>query len=186
MAGSSGGVGVGIPPWRTVLAGILQRGRGSPETRYLQLANVDSEGRARNRTVVFRGFGPNSEILILSDTRSGKYAQLTRDPRAELCWYFPVTREQFRLDVLIHCYAESAPAPWAALRQRLWEERGARGQAEWVGAVADVSLPNPVPAFLLLVATVRAADHLELRPKPQLRTLHQFGAQGWSRQEIAP
>jgi pyridoxamine 5'-phosphate oxidase len=159
-----------LPPWRAPLTAALHRGRSAPESRYLQLATVSRDGRARNRTVVFRGFGPASEILIFTDRRSAKFEEITHDPRAELCWYLPKTREQFRLLLRCELWGEQTGGSWATLRERAWQDRGARGQAEWLGAIPDAPVPVAPPEFILLSGTVVAAELLELRPDPQRRT----------------
>ena len=162
-----------------MLTAALQRGRTKPETRYLQLATLGLDGRVRNRSVVFRGFGPDSELLVLTDARSAKVDELAADPRAEVCWYLPVTREQFRLEVEVDCFAEGAPPAWAQLRQDLWEARGATGQAEWLGAIPDAPVPLAVDVFVLLACRVSAADHLELRPKPQQHSRYRLLDERW-------
>ena len=177
---AASGVPGTLPPWRTALTAALQRGRTKHETRYLQLATLGLDGRARNRSVVFRGFGPASEVLILTDARSTKIAELAREPQAEICWYLPVTREQFRLEVTVGCHGADAADGWAALRQQLWEARGARGQADWLGAVPDAPVALAVPEFVLLACTVSAVDHLELRPTPQEHRRYLRSVAGWT------
>ncbi len=58
------------------------------------------------RTVVFRGFyappAPRAglaavHLRIVTDARSGKVADAARNDGAEAAWYFPVTREQWRV-----------------------------------------------------------------------------------------
>ena len=166
-----------------MLTAALQRGRTKPETRYLQLATLGLDGRVRNRSVVFRGFGPESELLVLTDARSRKCSELAADPRAEVCWYLPVTREQFRLEVEVDRFAAGAPPAWAKLRQDLWEARGAQGQAEWLGAIPAAPVPLAVEAFVLLACRVSTVDHLELRPRPQQHSRYRRCDQGW---EITP
>jgi hypothetical protein len=120
--------------------------------------------------VVFRGFGPHSEILVFTDLRSAKCIELARQPRAEICWYLPKTREQFRLNLHIVQHGADAVGTWATLRERSWHERGAHGQAEWLGAMPDSPLPEPVREFILIAGRVDGVEHLELRQTPQRRT----------------
>ena len=84
--------------WRASLVLALYRNRHVAQARYLQLATVRADGRPANRTVVFRGFlGDSERITVVTDIRSAKVRELDGAPWAEACWYFPMTREQFRL-----------------------------------------------------------------------------------------
>lgn len=168
-----------LPPWRPALDAALQRGDGVAASRYLQLATLGGDGRPRNRTVVFRGFGPDSTLLVLSDTRSRKAGELAHCAQAALAWYFPVTREQFRLEVVISLHGADSTPPWSTLRQQLWAERGARGQAEWLDRIPSQALPTPVEAFLLLVCRAHRVEHLELDCAPHRETRHEATPAGW-------
>ena len=84
--------------WRPCLTLALHRNRRSAQARYAQLATIREDGRPANRTVVFRGFVEETDLLIFTaDDRSRKVEQVERAPWAEACWYFPDSREQFRL-----------------------------------------------------------------------------------------
>jgi hypothetical protein len=49
--------------------------------------------------VCFRGFlDDGNQVTFCTDSRSEKIPQMTENPCAHVCWYFPNTREQFRLD----------------------------------------------------------------------------------------
>ncbi|NET50524.1 MAG: pyridoxamine 5'-phosphate oxidase, partial [Merismopedia sp. SIO2A8] len=91
-------------PWRSPLARALHRNRSLPNARYVQLATVRPDGTPANRTVVFRGFvAGRDELQMVSDRRSEKVHHIQHQERhhksamGEICWYFPKTREQFRL-----------------------------------------------------------------------------------------
>ena len=65
----------------------------------MQLATVSADGKPRVRTVVFRGFNALNNLEFITDARSEKVGQImSTSPAAELCWWFPVTREQFRVE----------------------------------------------------------------------------------------
>src|SRR5262245_34049242 len=86
------------PPWREALDEALGAHAGEPSARYAQLATVRPDGRPANRTVVVRGLlDPGGRPVVTTDARSAKAGDLAERPWAELCWYFPGTREQFRL-----------------------------------------------------------------------------------------
>lgn len=177
---------VAQPPWRAPLALALTQGAQVRETHYLQLATVDAEGQPRNRTVVFRGFGPDSEVLLLTDRRSAKWGEMRREPRGELAWYLPVTREQFRLTVQLTALGDGCSEPWAGIRQQLWDERGPQGQGDWLDAVPQAALPAPVADFILLVCQVVAADHLDLRPARQRQQRYRRCGQDWRSESLSP
>lgn len=154
------------PPWRARIEQALTVGADLPASRYLQLATLGLDGAPRNRTVVFRGFGPGHSLLLLTHRGSSKCAELKRAPRAELAWYLPCTREQFRLAVTAACHGADAPREWQQLRRQLWTARGAAGQVEWLGMLPARPLAEPVDDFVLLDCQVHAVDHLELACDP--------------------
>jgi hypothetical protein len=51
----------------------------------------------RVRTLVIRGWGGPAELVLLTDSRSSKSAELQAEPGVELCWLLPKARSQFRL-----------------------------------------------------------------------------------------
>ena len=65
--------------------------------RWLQLASVADDGTPRVRTLVFRGWKDDDQLLLFSDGRSSKILELTHQPEVELCWLFPKAKQQFRL-----------------------------------------------------------------------------------------
>ncbi|MDE3010157.1 MAG: pyridoxamine 5'-phosphate oxidase family protein [Pseudomonadota bacterium] len=154
------------PPWRERIEQALMAGADVPASRYLQLATLGLDGAPRNRTVVFRGFGPAHALLLLTHRASGKCAELAHLPRAELAWYLPCTREQFRLAVTAQCHGADAPGEWQQLRRQLWRARGAAGQAEWLSLRPAQALTEPVDDFVLVGCQVHAVDHLELACDP--------------------
>ncbi|RMF69155.1 MAG: pyridoxamine 5'-phosphate oxidase, partial [Cyanobacteria bacterium J069] len=87
-----------MAPWRSPLSRALHLNRIFAYARYVQLATVRPDGRPANRTVVFRGFlDPTNQLKFITDTRSAKPEQIAHQTWAEVCWYFPKSREQFRL-----------------------------------------------------------------------------------------
>lgn len=187
-------------PWRSPLAYALE-GNPHPVARYLQLATVRVDGRPANRTVVFRGFLENTDQLkFVIDARSQKIAQVSNQPWAEACWYFPQTREQFRINGSLTLV--QADHPDSALKQARrisWQELSdaARLQYAWpdpgkprVDAAFDSPPPapaEPLPHFCLLLLEPTQVDHLELRGVPHNRCLYDYyGNQGWSTQAINP
>ncbi len=207
-AGDIGGVmgdlspGGAMAPWRSPLSRALHRNRSRPESRYFQLATVGLDGWPCNRTVVFRGFYPGGDrLMVATDTRSAKAQAYPDRPAAEVCWYFAKTREQFRLRGTLTLVTGEADEgnPAGQQRQALWQtlSDGARLQFLWPTpaqprAPETAFTPSPpdplIPplTFALLLITVTEADHLELRGSPQNRWhYHQVGNQ-WQGMAINP
>jgi pyridoxamine 5'-phosphate oxidase len=191
-----------IAPWRGAIAHALHRNRSLVYARYLQLATVRACGRPANRTVVFRGFlEDTNQLKFITDTRSQKTEQIQEKPWAEICWYFPNTREQFRIGgCLTLVGGDNSDSTLQKGRNTTWHDLsdGARLQFAWPhpgkprvedkGAFAP---PQPDPTqplenFCLLVLEPVEVDHLELRGEPQNRYLYQLSQEGWSSQEINP
>lgn len=191
-----------LAPWRSRLASALHRNRSLIYSRYLQLATIRPDGRPANRTVVFRGFlGDTDQLQFVTDARSQKAEQIDRQPWGEVCWYFPKTREQFRIAGLLTLAGGGHPNPeWQQARQKVWEElsEAARLQFAWPhpgDSRAEVSAfepPAPDPTqpllnFCLLLLEPEMVDHLELRGEPQNRWLYLRGFnQSWSAQAVNP
>ncbi|PZU96577.1 MAG: pyridoxamine 5'-phosphate oxidase [Leptolyngbya sp.] len=190
-----------LAPWRSALARALHRNRSRPYSRYFQLATITPAGRPANRTVVFRGWLPDSNTLTLvTDQRSAKVADIAAHPWAEACWYFTDTREQFRLagSIQVVTAADVDPSLTAA-RQNFWEalSDNARQQFYWPHpaqprtAEADFS-PREIQAappaeFCLVLLQPNHVDHLELRGEPQNRALYDRQPDGtWQVKVVNP
>lgn len=190
-----------LAPWRSAIARALHRNRSLPFARYLQLATVRSDGAPANRTVVFRGFLDDSDQLqFVTDARSEKATQIEHHPWGEVCWYFPHTREQFRITGSLILVTEAYPDPgMQSARQRSWQSLSdaARTQFTWPhpgkprsDGGFDALPPNPTAPlshFCLLLLQPHQVDHLELRGEPQNRCLYCLNdALEWSMQTINP
>jgi pyridoxamine 5'-phosphate oxidase len=172
-----------LAPWRQPLAHALHRNRSLPYARYAQLATVRSDGRPANRTIVFRGFlNDSNQLKFITDERSDKFEQISQQPWGELCWYFPKTREQFRLLGRLMLVGADADSSCSQARVEQWQalSDAARSQFAWPhpgkpraqssafdGEAID---PTQPPAhFCLLLLDPTQVDHLELRGDPQNR-----------------
>ena len=191
-----------VAPWRSPLARALHRNRSQPHSRYFQLATVQADGRPANRTVVFRGFLDDTNLLkIITDTRSQKFDQIVYKPWAEACWYFTITREQFRLAGTLTLVGANHPESMLQqARQASWQDLSdaARLQFAWPHSgenradVSAFSSPPPDPekpleSFCLLLLEPVQVDHLELRGDPQNRYLYRLdSSQAWSTQAVNP
>lgn len=190
-----------LAPWRSPLARALHRNRSLPYARYFQLATVRSDGRPANRTVVFRGFlDATNQLKVVTDARSEKAVQIHGQAWGEACWYFPTTREQFRLLGQLTLIGENCEdETWGKIRQRSWQElsAAARLQFAWPcpGQPRDAEgfmppAPDPIQPlanFCLILLAPLEVDHLELRGNPQNRCIYRFDENhGWQMQPINP
>lgn len=181
-----------IAPWRSVLARALHYHR-EPHARYVQLATVSPRGLPHNRTIVFRGFLRDTDKLqFITDGRSPKVADIRSTPYGEVCWYFPKTREQFRLagklDLIDHDHPDRQSL-WQQLSpksraQFFWAEPGApRSQEDFLAESHDQS---PPANFYLLLLDPTRLDHLNLRGTPQDRTLYNYSGGSWQISAVNP
>ncbi|MBG1257804.1 Npun_F5749 family FMN-dependent PPOX-type flavoprotein [Nostoc commune] len=192
-----------LAPWRSAIAHALHRNRSLVYARYLQLATVQPNGRPANRTLVFRGFlEDTNQLKFITDTRSAKADQIQQQPWAEVCWYFPNTREQFRITgCLTLVSSDDSDQDLQPARITMWQELSdaARLQFAWPhpgkprvkeAEAFEPPAPDavqPGPNFCLLLLDPVQVDHLELRGEPQNRWLYRRDdQQEWSSQEINP
>ena len=192
-----------LAPWRSLLSRALHQNRSLPYARYFQLATVRTDGRPANRTVVFRGFlNDTNQLKIITDSRSQKPNQISYQSWGEACWYFPKSREQFRLTGQLTLIGADHPnQPLTDARQATWQELSdsARLQFAWPhpgdARTEDNSgfspLPpdpkHPLPNFCLLLLEPTQVDHLELRGDPQNRwRYYQNNSQDWLKEAVNP
>ena len=165
--------------WIECLEVALKKNRRDPASKYFQLATIRPDGSPANRTVVFRGFGPNEEIQLISDTRSQKISELKQKKNAAICWYFSNTREQFRISGIV----KTEPSRGSDLAQELWQKisEQARSQFYWPEpgnefeelaedfSSIDVNRSTPPEEFCVLRFSPVEVDYLSLRGIPQAR-----------------
>ena len=192
-----------LAPWRGAIAHALHRNRSLVYARYLQLATLQTNGRPANRTLVFRGFlEDTNQLKFITDNRSAKADQIQQQPWAEVCWYFPNTREQFRITgYLTLVSSDDFHQDLQPARIAMWQELSdaARLQFAWPYpgkpriqelSAFEPAAPDPVePAanFCLLLLDPMQVDHLELRGEPQNRWLYcRNDQQEWSSEAINP
>ncbi len=192
-----------LAPWRSAIAHALHRNRSLVYARYLQLATVQTNGRPANRTLVFRGFlEDTNQLKFITDTRSAKAEQIQQQPWAEVCWYFPNTREQFRITGCLTLVGnDDSHQDLQPARISIWQELSdaARLQFAWPhpGKPRVLELKafeppapdpmQPVPNFCLLLLDPVQVDHLELRGEPQNRRFYcQDENKKWLCEEINP
>lgn len=191
-----------LAPWRSLITRALHQNRSLVYARYVQLATVRGNGFPANRTVVFRGFlEDTNQLKFITDIRSEKAEQISKQPAAEICWYFPHTREQFRISGELTLVSADSHPHLQPARIKMWQELSdaARLQFAWpIPGDMRVQTPEaftpPAPDniqslenFCLLLLEPVKVDHLELRGEPQNRTIYQLDKnQSWYCQEINP
>ena len=165
--------------WLECLDVALKKNRRDPASRYFLLATIRPDGSPANRTVVFRGFGPNEEIQFISDTRSQKISELKQKQNAAICWYFSDTREQFRISGVV----KTELSRGSDLAQELWQKisEQARSQFYWPEpghefkelaqdfSSIDFNSSTPPEEFCVLRFSPVEVDYLSLRGIPQAR-----------------
>ncbi len=177
------------PSWLQDLEKAIKRNKRDAHNRYFQLVTVDSEGGPRVRTVVFRGFGDQTgALLFITDSRSEKMGSIKTSGKAEACWYFTQSREQFRLKGHLAIVDDSTD------REAMWSRLSpaAKEQFFWVTPGAPLgdgdSVPNQrgVPSTMVLIKLVpESVDHLVLA-KEQERQRHTETGDGWQASRINP
>jgi pyridoxamine 5'-phosphate oxidase len=193
-----------LPPWRSPIARALHRNRSLPNARYVQLATIDRHNRPTNRTIVFRGWlEPDSQLKFVTDIRSQKAIDWRSGLSnwVEICWYFPKTREQFRVSGQIELVTVNSETDrYGKARQEAWQQMSDAGriQFNWATPGADTTgdptafnPPQPDPQqplnnFCLLLLNPIAVDHLELRREPQSRCRYELVADEWVMYSINP
>ncbi|MBH8563298.1 pyridoxamine 5'-phosphate oxidase family protein [Nostoc sp. CENA67] len=191
-----------LAPWRGAIAHALHRNRSLVYARYLQLATIGANNRPANRTVVFRGFlQDTNQLKFVTDSRSEKADHIQQQPWAEICWYFPNTREQFRINGCLTLVGSDNHPNLQPARITSWQELSDAGRIQFAwphpGKPRDATPeafapppPNPTQPlanFCLLLLDPMQVDHLELRGEPQNRKIYQRDEnQQWSSKEVNP
>ncbi|MFN7515596.1 MAG: Npun_F5749 family FMN-dependent PPOX-type flavoprotein [Dolichospermum sp.] len=191
-----------LAPWRSLITRALHHNRSLAYSRYLQLATIKENGFPANRTVVFRGFlEDTNELKFITDIRSAKAEQISKQPVAEVCWYFPKTREQFRITGELTLISDDSDINLQPARIKMWQELSdaARLQFCWphpgkmritTATAFTPPAPNPIEPvenFCLLLLAAIQVDHLELRGEPQNRWVYYRNEnQEWLAEAINP
>jgi pyridoxamine 5'-phosphate oxidase len=190
-----------LAPWRSPLARAIHLNRSLVYSRYVQLATVRSNGRPANRTLVFRGFVDDSnQLKFVTDLRSEKIGPLAQQPWAEVCWYFPKSRDQFRFSgQLTLVDADCNDLTLAKIRTMLWHDLSdaARVQFGWPdpgkprtsNEAFELPPPDasqPLSNFAALLLEPDQVDHLTLRGNPQDRTLYRHENAAWTTEAVNP
>lgn len=162
--------------------------------KVITLATVVA-GFPRVRTIVCRQVTDDGVLVVASDARSEKNAQLRQTPTAEACVWLATLRRQFRLRGRASVISATGPAEWhtsagaqrvVALREVLWAElsEAARAMFFWPnpGERRDPDASHfppsvrtglPPDTFELVTLFPDYVETLDLRTHPHRR-------RGWS------
>lgn len=151
------------------LFGLLDAAPADPASpfRTLALASIGLDGAPEIRSVVLRAFdAPQRRVVVHTDRRSRKFAELAQHPAVALHAWDPLRRLQLRLrgDASLHAGDATAQAEWQALRplsRQLYRTSQPSG-----GIMADPLQPDasPLPeadAYACFVAVVIRFTRLE-------------------------
>ncbi|KAK9821214.1 hypothetical protein WJX81_000683 [Elliptochloris bilobata] len=197
-------------PWRQYLMKSLDANKHLKYSTFMQLATVRTDGRPAVRTVVYRGNHGDSDMLTFyTDTRTPKVEQLQHNSFAELCWYFPDSREQFRIAGRLTLVGEDFPdADLRKAREDAWDATGT-GTRAWFtwptsgapreedeGAFNSPVPDGAVPSFALVLVDPQSVDYVLLPGErrrwdrtPKIESGDAAAAEApatWEQQELNP
>jgi pyridoxamine 5'-phosphate oxidase len=183
--------------WALELTRALGEEYGSDKPRICTLATVDKTGLPRARSVVCRRVGPDGAIWLASDARSEKNEHVKANPQAEVVFWLPTRREQFRVQGSVKVLGEPARDP---ARAELWRELSDEARAlffwptpgakklDTAGAfpkVVDAEKPPPA-SFEVLILRPRRVEHLQLNPYPHRRRRWMLAGKWTAASEVNP
>jgi PPOX class probable FMN-dependent enzyme len=159
------------------------------------LATVDRSGAPHARSLICRRIDEEGRLFAATDSRSEKSSQLQGDRRAELVFWMPTLRMQFRIsgETKVIAFPQDEP-----LRKEIWREMSdeSRSLFFWPtpGVAADtddafaeaVSADVPPPrAFEILIIEPKQVDRLALDAHPHRRRLWRIDT-NWTGVDVNP
>lgn len=173
-----------IVPWKEQLHDSLQASQQQLAHSQAQLSTIRGpssgslHGRPTCRTVNIRTFH-QSKFYFASDLRSGKANDIQEGPSnfAEICWYFPETKTQFRISGRLDFHSDDTISAdmWASMTdaERKWWTWPSPGQprakaGDFVTTVPDIAPPH----FCVCRLDADFVDVLHLRRTPFAREKH--------------
>ena len=164
------------PPWIKRIELALTKEKDSQRSRWIQLATISLDNKPRVRTVVFRGWNKQSQMEILSDTRSEKVSEIAQNPNIEICWMFPRSKSQFRIrGKAIFDQGVRANSFWLKLSPEVrslwaWPAPGKQLKDDSFSLKETpdgVAMPTN---FLLIKINIHQTEELQLNEYPHRRT----------------
>lgn len=183
------------PPWLQPFRDALDLEFGD-RPRIATLATVDGHHLPRARSIVVRCIDDDGACHLVSDARSEKNDHLRATPFAELVFWLPMRRQQFRLagPTTITTLADDR-----ATLESFWRSLPAASRATftwpapgkpWPGCdaafLATLDPTSPIPeTFELLTLRPDRVDRLDVNPTPHRRT--RWGEEdAWQPQDVNP
>jgi pyridoxamine 5'-phosphate oxidase len=163
--------------WRNNLNDSMSASRHIRGNNYVQLATTDVCGAPSCRTVVFRGFLPNSDnFRVITDIRSDKIKSLELNSAFEMVWWFPSPRlEQYRIAGTAEIIrANETRTDLLQKRVEMWNEltnaaklqfywdKGGDPFTEHMSNPAVENLEAPHPSYVLLIMSPTKVTYLRL------------------------
>ncbi|GAX80111.1 hypothetical protein CEUSTIGMA_g7549.t1 [Chlamydomonas eustigma] len=190
-------------PWKKKLLNSLEQNKSLAYAKYVQLATIQVDGKPANRTVVFRGFlGVGDDLTFVTDRRSKKVEEVAHNPNAEACWYFPISREQYRISgQLTVVGADHQDQQLREARQLAWSNMSNSGRSQFTWPqprevrVQDPSAftkPAPGPQetplddFCLVVMRVELVDYVQLFENVRESLWIDSESGAWMQQDLNP
>jgi hypothetical protein len=181
--------------WQTMLLQSLQAEYG-PRPNVGALATADEGGMPRARAVVCRRLADDGAAYITSDARSGKSQDTRKNPHAELVFWLPSRREQFRLWGDVERLGPGSNDPeladaWTQLpavtrATFFWPQPGApRGPDSDFPKSAPADLPPP-QTFEVLVLRPTLVRYVALQFQPHRARKWTLRGSNWEPQDINP
>lgn len=145
--------------WRKLACAAQDRRAG---WRHPALASVDASGAPRVRTLVLRGADRAAPALLLhTDARSAKAAEIARDPRVALLFWDQAARLQLRIEGEAALAAD--PAMFAALpplARSVYAVDPAPGTP--IAAPETLGAADPAVAFRVVRVVPRQMEWLDI------------------------
>ena len=183
--------------WFDALKRAIRKNKRLRENRYFQLATISKDALPANRTVVFRGFSVlSNSIKVITDSRSKKLEEIKSNPSFEICWYFSITREQFRVrgeaKIVDQSGSDERIKTWSELSDSAKEQFFWPAPGKHIESFVNETKPNPVmhqeipETFVLLDLQPISIDHLRLKGSPQTRIFSSIDSGDWRSLEVHP
>jgi PPOX class probable FMN-dependent enzyme len=184
-----------MTPWLQPLRDALDL-EFSTKPRIATLATVDEHHHPRARSIVVRRIDDAGHLHLVSDARSEKNAHLRQTPFAELVFWLPTRRQQFRLAgpatittsagdrVLLESLWRSLPDPTRAMFT--WPAPGKPWPGCDIAFTPTLDASAPIPESLELITLLpEYVDRLDLSPTPHRRTRWRQQT-AWQPEDINP
>jgi pyridoxamine 5'-phosphate oxidase len=161
----------------------------------MMLATVDAANAPHVRCLVCRRIDPEGRVYAAIDARTQKDTELRGDRRAEILFWLPKLRTQFRLsgDAKIVTFPEDEP-----LHKEIWRQMSneSRSLFFWptpgIAADTDNAFPQAVSAdvspprnFEVFILTPKQIDRLSIDTHPHRRRLWRSDT-NWSGVDVNP